>query len=103
MRARMSAKLMPAARTRTRISPSPGTGSDVSRTSNTSAPPCRGMTIWRISAGAYHAAGIGRFPNRWAVLEPPLRGQESEQRLLGMQPVFRLVEDDRRGGVHDVA
>src|SRR5215211_6575172 len=101
MRARMSAKLMPAARTRMRICPSPGTGSADSRISNTSAAPWRGITACRIGA-AYHAPGcVGGFVNRLsaddgagrlgsrvgAVLEPPLRREQREQRLLRVHPV----------------
>src|SRR3954452_18055153 len=82
MRARISAKLMPAARTRIRISPSRGAGSGPSRISRTSAPPCRGITTWRIRP------------------ERTLSREQREQRFLGVQPVLGLIEHHRAGRVY---
>src|SRR5829696_6974515 len=91
----MSAKLMPAARTRMRISPAPGTGSGASRSSNTSGPPCRAMTACRI---AVQSIALARFADPSALqvaVAEDLRCQQCEQRLLRVQAVLRLIEDDR--------
>src|SRR5260221_8453363 len=112
MRARMSVKLTPVARTRMRICPSPGTGSEDSRISKTSGSPYRGITACRMGVQATTRWAVhepvggwpagGRVASRWAALEPPLRREQRQERLLRVQPILRLVEHDRRGRIHDL-